>query len=162
MYLIGSAPKLINYFLRLYDKTYGKEKKSNRPRKKIAHIPILIHKEIMSNLVRKFLREFEQTSLHRFRRSNDMQFAFSYFQFILEEGKWPYEIDETDETWYYVGLENILNLKERLKYIKKRPKKFLCLNDNIDYTNATNAHLLIQLINEFFVQLFPKKSRFEI
>ena len=116
----------------------------------------------MSNLVSKFRNEFEQTSSHRFRCSNDMQFAFSYNQFILEEGKWPYEVDETEETWYYLGLRNILKLKKKIRYLKKNPKKFLCLNDVIDYTNATKTHLLTQSLNEFYDQLFPEKSQFEI
>ena len=123
---------------------------------------MLIDREIMSNLVSKFSYEFEQTSSHRFRSSSDMQFAFSYYYYIIEEGKWSYEIDKTHDTWNYLDIDDILKVKKRLRKIKKKPKKFLCLNDHIDYSNATNAHLLIKFIDKFLSKFFPKKSQFEI
>lgn len=151
-------------YFRLYDKTYGKETTNNWPRKKIPHIPLMIDKEIMLCLFNKFPLEFERTSSNRFRSSNDMQFAFSYYQFIIKERKWPYEVDETDDTWLFVGVgnEKTRDLKKQFRRIKRELRKFICFNDDIDYTKKNKARFLMRTLNQFYYQLFPEKSQFEI
>ena len=122
----------------------------------------MFDKEKMRSLVNKFPREFEKTSSNRFRRGNDIQLAFSYYYFIIEEGKWQYEIDETDDTWRFVEINYKWNIGYQLTKLKKWPKKFICVNDNIAYPNKNEAHLLLRSINRFFEKLFPNKSQFEI
>ena len=156
----ASKLKFINLvlnYLRLFDKTYG-EKSS---RKVPAHTPYVIDREIMGSLWRKFPREFEKASSNRFRGKDDMQYQFAYYNFIIEEGKWPYEIDETFNTWRFVGVDFKWNVEEQLRNIKNIPKKFLCLNDHIDYYNES-SRLLIRDLNLFYAELFPYKSQFEI
>ncbi|CAH1403368.1 unnamed protein product [Nezara viridula] len=69
-------------------------------RKVPAHMPHLIDKVILNLLHSKFQKQFEETSSHRFRSANDMQFAFSYFQFILSEREMlsDYEIFDKFDT----------------------------------------------------------------
>jgi hypothetical protein len=116
----------------------------------------------MRSLVSKFPREFQQTSSNRFRRANDMQFAFSYYYFIIEEGKWKYEIDETDKTWRYVEVDYTLNSEQQCSDIKKIPKKFLCLNGHVDNFNKTRESLFKKSLKTIYEKLFPYKSQFEI
>ena len=54
-------------------------------RKVPPHIPMLIDKQVMERLQETFQDEFEKTSSHRFRHSNDMQYGFSYYHFLMQE-----------------------------------------------------------------------------
>ncbi|XP_076815402.1 N-acetylglucosamine-1-phosphotransferase subunits alpha/beta-like isoform X2 [Clavelina lepadiformis] len=56
-------------------------------RKVPAHMPHFIDKNIMYELQNKFPEEYDLTSSHQFRHSKDMQFAFSYFYYIMSERK---------------------------------------------------------------------------
>ena len=48
-------------------------------------MPHMIDVPIMQRLQSKFPAEFERTSSHRFRSSDDVQFAFAYFWFLMED-----------------------------------------------------------------------------
>uniref|UniRef100_A0AAQ5YCH1 N-acetylglucosamine-1-phosphotransferase subunits alpha/beta n=1 Tax=Amphiprion ocellaris TaxID=80972 RepID=A0AAQ5YCH1_AMPOC len=52
-------------------------------RKVPAHMPHMIDRLIMQELQDTFPEEFDKTSGHRVRHSEDMQFAFSYFYFLM-------------------------------------------------------------------------------
>ena len=65
---------------RLYTKLYGHE-----PRKVPAHMPHFIQGDVMRALQDKFPQEFNRTSSHRVRTADDMQYAFSYFYFLMSE-----------------------------------------------------------------------------
>jgi hypothetical protein len=48
-----------------------------------------------------------------------------------------------------------------LKLVLKNPRKFLCLNDNINYKLVNEAGRLKDLLENFYITLFPLKSEFE-
>ena len=73
----GNSLKFVNS---LYRARYGSEQ-----RKAPAHMPHMIDRDIMAELQAAFPKEFEATSAHRFRDSEDMQFSFSYFYFLMNE-----------------------------------------------------------------------------
>ncbi|CAG0878998.1 unnamed protein product [Darwinula stevensoni] len=75
----GDSLKYVN---RMYNHQYGIE-----ARRVPAHIPHLIDKEIMQELQLSFSKEFDETSSHRIRSPTDMQFAFSYYYYIMSEKK---------------------------------------------------------------------------
>ncbi|KAK5638265.1 hypothetical protein RI129_012560 [Pyrocoelia pectoralis] len=50
-----------------------------------AHSPIMIDRGIMEGLQETFTRQFEKTSRNRFRSNDDMQYAFSYYYFLMNE-----------------------------------------------------------------------------
>jgi len=50
-----------------------------------AHMPHLIDKAIIADLQSWYPQDFARTSSHRFRSGSDMQFAFSYFYFMMNE-----------------------------------------------------------------------------
>ena len=65
---------------RLYTKMYGHE-----ARKVPAHMPHFIQSDVMQALQDKFPEEFEKTSTHKVRTADDMQYAFSYMYFLMNE-----------------------------------------------------------------------------
>ena len=67
---------------KLFNKAYGSE-----GRKVPAHMPHMVNKEIMGELQAKYPEQYELTSMHRVRSSDDMQFSFSYFYFLMSERK---------------------------------------------------------------------------
>lgn len=54
-------------------------------RKVPAHAPILIDKYIMGELQEKFEKEFRETIKNKIRSSNDIQYQFSYYYYIISE-----------------------------------------------------------------------------
>lgn len=133
-------------------------------RRKIAHTPFAVDRDIANEMEEKFRAEFEKCSSNRFRNADDMMFMFSYAYFIIGEKKWSYEIVEDDESWTFVSVHGNRSevLEAELSKIElDKNKKFLCLNDDIDYSNRDEAQLLNRKIFEFFESIFPIKSSFE-
>ena len=62
-------------------------------RKVPAHMPHFIDSEIMEDLQNRWPKEFEKTSSHQLRAPDDMQFAFSYFYFMMHQ-RIPYDYDK--------------------------------------------------------------------
>ncbi|MBV99114.1 N-acetylglucosamine-1-phosphotransferase subunits alpha/beta, partial [Eschrichtius robustus] len=52
-------------------------------RKVPAHMPHMIDRTVMQELQDMFPEEFDKTSFHKVRHSEDMQFAFSYFYYLM-------------------------------------------------------------------------------
>ncbi|KAK8386699.1 hypothetical protein O3P69_017869 [Scylla paramamosain] len=65
---------------RLFNSEYGYQ-----ARRVPAHMPHFINKAVMESLQEKFKEEFELTSSHRIRKANDMQYAFSYYFYLMSE-----------------------------------------------------------------------------
>eukprot|EP01138_Halocafeteria_seosinensis_P008134 gb/GECG01008314.1/.p1 GENE.gb/GECG01008314.1/~~gb/GECG01008314.1/.p1 ORF type:complete len:1154 (+),score=123.58 gb/GECG01008314.1/:1-3462(+) len=79
-----------------------------RDRKVVAHMPHMIDKDVMNELQSVFHEEFEATGSRRFRSSEDIQYSFAYFYWLMEGTKqfgldlsqyWKDEID-TDHNGY--------------------------------------------------------------
>ena len=67
---------------RLYNTEFG-----TTARKVPAHMAHFIETSIVERMHNKFPDEFDATSSHRVRSSLDMQFAFSYFYFLIDESE---------------------------------------------------------------------------
>ncbi|KAG0729643.1 N-acetylglucosamine-1-phosphotransferase subunits alpha/beta [Chionoecetes opilio] len=65
---------------RIFNSEYGYQ-----ARRVPAHMPHFINKGVMESLQEKFKEEFELTSSHRIRQANDMQYAFSYYFYLMSE-----------------------------------------------------------------------------
>lgn len=65
---------------RVFNKRYG-----FAARQVPAHAPIMIDGKIMEELQSAFQKEFQVTSRNRFRHGDDMQFAFSYYYYLIHE-----------------------------------------------------------------------------
>lgn len=69
---------------RIYNRKFG-----YKGRKVPAHMPHMIDVKVMEELQALLPEEFDQTSSHKLRSSDDMQFAFSYFYFVVGQKKFP-------------------------------------------------------------------------
>jgi hypothetical protein len=54
------------------------------------------------------------------------------------------------------------DLKSKLDSLLLNPAKFICLNDDIDYTSLLTASRIKKQARQFYMKLFPQKSAFEI
>lgn len=68
------------YVNSLYNKAYG-----HQARRVPAHMPHMIDKEIMAELYEKYRKQMDLTASHKLRSSDDMQFSFSYFYYLMSE-----------------------------------------------------------------------------
>lgn len=248
----GDSLKKVN---RLYNKEFG-----FAARKVIAHMPHMIDKEIMQDLIDKFPAEWAATSSHRLRSGQDMQYAFAYFYYLMgvenpfNTSKYFTELDsdldgllsvhelrtlitrlyelpttledwvdfeeillncshlqppmealgvgigpEAEEVWvteqlfadcsplmakfnktvgkenrYKFELEsdehdiafkmvrnNASKVAQQLDVIRREPKKFICLNDNIDHRKKS-ASQVVDALQNFYQSFFPIRSQFEL
>lgn len=70
------------YVNKLYNKKF-----TTQPRKVPGHMAHMIDQSIMRSMINEFSNEFTATSSNKFRTSTDMQFAFSYFYYLINEKK---------------------------------------------------------------------------
>ncbi|GFG35565.1 hypothetical protein Cfor_07589 [Coptotermes formosanus] len=251
------------YVNRLYNQAFGFE-----PRKVPAHMPHLIDIDIMEHLQARFSQQWQLTSSHKVRNAHDMQFAFSYFYFLMSmkvtvpisnifdmfdtdhSGTWsdreirtlltrsydlplsyarvirfendimncskelpeevsriniptpPYEryqdsklpvVSKTlvssckpvrdmlmkrfgERKMYQYQVErdrrhdvsfkmlnsNISQLVSQLDDIRRDPKKFICLNDNLDPRRAGDNVVARAVLQDMYESLFPQPSTFEL
>lgn len=69
---------------RIYNRKFG-----YMGRKVPAHMPHMIDVKVMDELQSLLPEEFDQTSSHKLRSTDDMQFAFSYNYFVIGQKKSP-------------------------------------------------------------------------
>lgn len=67
---------------KLLNKRYGRV-----ARKVPAHMPHMIQKKVMEEAQELWAPYFDKTSSNRFRSSDDMQYSFTYFYYLMHEGK---------------------------------------------------------------------------
>ncbi|XP_030635121.1 N-acetylglucosamine-1-phosphotransferase subunits alpha/beta isoform X2 [Chanos chanos] len=234
-------------------------------RKVPAHMPHMIDRLIMQELQDTFPDEFDKTSSHRVRHSEDMQFAFSYFYFLMsalqqlnisqvfdeidtdhsgvlsdreirtlatrihelplslqdltsleqmlincsrtlptnltqlhivnptqeayydpsmppvtkglvvhckaiterihkafrDQNKYRFEIMGEEEIAFKMVRTNVSHVVGQLDDIRKNPRKFICLNDNIDHSHK-DAGTVKAVLRDFYESMFPLPSQFEL
>ncbi|KAJ8668162.1 hypothetical protein QAD02_009825 [Eretmocerus hayati] len=248
------------YVNKIFNKAFGL-----KHRKVPAHMPHLLDRMIISEMQDRFPGEFDKTSSHRVRHSEDMQFAFSYFHFLLSEKRSVsmeeiFDALDTDKsrTWsdreirtlltriYPLPLDYalvveferaIINCSQHIKSsddqihppageryldstlpvvtrnlilncegiiskvqpkfgrlekyshkiveagkneifemltsnvtttvrlldgIRRDPKKFICLNDDMDPLRRSENEVIRALLNDFYRSLYPLRSSFEL
>lgn len=65
---------------KIFNEAYG-----FKSRHVIAHVGFFLDLEILAAMHRRFHKEFRRTQKHRLRNPDDMQFAFSYYHFLMSE-----------------------------------------------------------------------------
>ncbi|KAM5289045.1 N-acetylglucosamine-1-phosphotransferase subunits alpha/beta isoform 2-T2 [Ctenodactylus gundi] len=234
-------------------------------RKVPAHMPHMIDRVVMQELQDMFPEEFDKTSFHKVRHSEDMQFAFSYFYYLMsavqplnvsqifdevdtdqsgvlsdreirtlatrihdlplslqdltglehmlincskmlpanitqlnsipptqeayydpnlppvtkslvtnckpvtdkihkaykDKNKYRFEIMGEEEIAFKMIRTNVSHVVGQLDDIRKNPRKFVCLNDNIDH-NHKDAQTVKAVLRDFYESMFPTPSQFEL
>lgn len=256
--LLDTFGDSLRHVNRLYNKAFG-----YTARKVPGHMPHMVDKDIMNELHERFPAEFEVTSSNKIRSRNDMQFAFSYFYYLmgvtrnrtaeeifeeldtdhsgvlsdreirtlatrmndlpldlqmltnLEEvfincslspnvstevprgqepedyydkrmpqvtwslftqcqgvkdkikkhfppvNKYRYITDEDSEIAFKMIKTNGSTVVGQLDDVRKNPKKFICLNDNIDH-ESEDAKTVKAILHDFYESVFPLRSQFEL
>ncbi|XP_052872963.1 N-acetylglucosamine-1-phosphotransferase subunits alpha/beta [Anopheles cruzii] len=67
---------------RVFNRAYGFHN-----RKVLAHVGFLLDINIIGRMMERFRDEFRITKQHRFRAETDMQYAFSYYHFLMSESR---------------------------------------------------------------------------
>lgn len=79
-----------------------------------------------------------------------------------QKNKYKYSIQTIDDVKYLSVVSQLDLMRNRFGTFLIRKKKFLCVNDEIDYESEILTNEIIQIMNEFLETLFPAKSSFEI
>eukprot|EP00117_Sycon_ciliatum_P012243 scpid10762/ scgid2510/ N-acetylglucosamine-1-phosphotransferase subunits alpha/beta; GlcNAc-1-phosphotransferase subunits alpha/beta; Stealth protein GNPTAB; UDP-N-acetylglucosamine-1-phosphotransferase subunits alpha/beta; N-acetylglucosamine-1-phosphotransferase subunit alpha; N-acetylglucosamine-1-phosphotransferase subunit beta len=90
-HLMDTFADSLRHVNRLFNRFFG-----FKSRKVPAHMPHFIDKRIFARLHAMFAEEFAETSSHRLRSPEDMQFSFSYFYYMMSERK-PFNVTEVFE-----------------------------------------------------------------
>lgn len=99
--IFGDSLKFVD---RLYNRAYGAS-----ARKVPAHMPHFINKHIMTELQSLWPQQYDATSSHRVRSSNDMQMAFAYFYHMVH---YPREFNIDDIFAYLLDADSDGQLDE--------------------------------------------------
>mmetsp|Transcript_26095 Transcript_26095/g.65591 ORF Transcript_26095/g.65591 Transcript_26095/m.65591 type:complete len:1122 (+) Transcript_26095:89-3454(+) len=76
-----------------------------------AHMPHFIQKSVMDELQAKYAKEYERTSSHQVRSSEDMQMAFTYFYWIIHAPR-DFSLNEVWHTMLDSDQDGVLNDNE--------------------------------------------------
>eukprot|EP00054_Salpingoeca_dolichothecata_P026884 m.194339 g.194339 ORF g.194339 m.194339 type:complete len:327 (-) comp25794_c0_seq7:31-1011(-) len=80
---------------------------------------------------------------------------------MKEKNKYKFELEDESEIAFEMIRNNASNVLEQLDTIRKEPKKFVCLNDNIDHREKSAAEVVTAL-QHFYHAFFPLRSQFEL
>ena len=260
-HLLDTYADSLRHVSRIYNRAYG-----YTARRVPGHMPHMINRNIAASMQEKFADEWDVTSSHQMRHPDDMQFAFSYFYFLISEPlnatiddlfaeididksgvlsdrelrilatriyelpldlqtleglertimncskqnttssavyaeltssqlevyydkrmpqvtvelikmcpvitdafqkqlksrtKYEFEVVGEDDIVFKMLNANVSRVVAILDSIRQKPRKFICLNDNIDYEQAS-AKTVKVVLRDFYESFFPKSSRFEL
>ncbi|ESO99577.1 hypothetical protein LOTGIDRAFT_238796 [Lottia gigantea] len=254
--LLDTFGDSLRHVNKIYNKAFGFDS-----RKVPAHMPHMIDKNIMAELQARFPEEWDVTSSHKIRHPKDMQFAFSFYYYVMgvkdevnssqvfEEidtdhsgvlsdreirtlaarlydlplylelltglenlflncsksiapetqdesvtelyydknmpqvtkyillncedftslikekfkpvGRYKYTITEEDEIAFKMIKTNVSSVVGQLDDVRKNPKKFICINDNIEH-GSEEAKTVKAILQDFYESMFPIQSDFEL
>ncbi|KAL3671260.1 hypothetical protein V7S43_003192 [Phytophthora oleae] len=107
----GDSLRFVN---KLYNRAFGKPKTSDR-RRVPSHMPFLLQKSIIREIKNYWTKEIQDTSAHRFRHPQDMQFSFSYFHYLINRAKiHPHTLEEIWREYLDANRNGILDENEVL------------------------------------------------
>ncbi|XP_045202436.2 N-acetylglucosamine-1-phosphotransferase subunits alpha/beta-like isoform X2 [Mercenaria mercenaria] len=137
-----------------------------------AHVPHITDIAIMNELQNRFPEEWARTSANRFRDPHSFQHAFAFYHFLLRPrrnecgGERTHPIATTYkgyEDYTYSATGNSTKLEKALtSLLRKRHKKFACINDHMGFQNDDEVARNRKVIFEFFEDYFPEPSSFEV
>ncbi|XP_046849520.1 N-acetylglucosamine-1-phosphotransferase subunits alpha/beta-like isoform X2 [Xenia sp. Carnegie-2017] len=115
---------------RIYNRAFG-----YKARKVPSHMPHMIDVNIMTELQAFFPKEFDKTSSHKLRSPRDMQFALSYFYYVIDQTQGfnvsrmfrEVDVDQSGNCGTVLEMTSILRLKPNFIRSANMVTKFLGL-----------------------------------
>uniref|UniRef100_A0A8C7RJL4 N-acetylglucosamine-1-phosphotransferase subunits alpha/beta n=1 Tax=Oncorhynchus mykiss TaxID=8022 RepID=A0A8C7RJL4_ONCMY len=78
-----------------------------------------------------------------------------------DQNKYKFEIMGEEEIAFKMVRTNVSHVVGQLDDIRKNPRKFICLNDNIDHSHK-DAGTVKAVLRDFYESMFPLTSQFEL
>ncbi|XP_045071340.1 N-acetylglucosamine-1-phosphotransferase subunits alpha/beta-like [Coregonus clupeaformis] len=78
-----------------------------------------------------------------------------------DQNKYKFEIMGEEEIAFKMVRTNVSHVVGQLDDIRKNPRKFICLNDNIDHSHK-DAGTVKAVLKDFYESMFPLTSQFEL
>ncbi|KAL0962884.1 hypothetical protein UPYG_G00346720 [Umbra pygmaea] len=78
-----------------------------------------------------------------------------------DQNKYKFEIMGEEEIAFKMVRTNVSHVVGQLDDIRKNPRKFICLNDNIDHSHK-DAGTVKAVLRDFYESMFPLPSQFEL
>ncbi|XP_045199526.2 N-acetylglucosamine-1-phosphotransferase subunits alpha/beta-like [Mercenaria mercenaria] len=149
----------IFYTNAVFNRAFGRRK-----RRYGAHGPLFIEKKVNRDMVKRFPTEVAETCRHKMRSPLDLQFGFSYLHFLMEGSNHSRRFDPRITSSSVAFLEITLNETKTRKYLnllQKLKRKFICINDDIDYCTESRLQLrrLLLYCKNFMSQCFHTLHR---
>ena len=122
----------------------------------------MINSDIMKQMEIDFGPEMKRTSGHKMRSYNDLQYQFMYYNYIIESHHFQIKLMDAFEHVDYCDLDN--NYYQNLLALSRtrnQRMKFVCINDDINH-GSENAKYTYDLVNNFYNEFYPEKSKFEL
>jgi hypothetical protein len=135
-------------------------------RQKIAHVPYLLDKSVLSELDCIWSEQIRRTASHRFRHPNDLAIQTLYFYYLLESPEQlaiHEQIDVSIKPGTHVRVElgpPARRVLRRLSGIARRRPKFFCLNDEMEISRPGDW-LISKSVRIFLECYFRRPSSFE-
>uniref|UniRef100_T2MCA8 N-acetylglucosamine-1-phosphotransferase subunits alpha/beta n=1 Tax=Hydra vulgaris TaxID=6087 RepID=T2MCA8_HYDVU len=79
----------------------------------------------------------------------------------ISESKYKFELLGEDDVIFRMLRNNVSFVLHQLDWIRKNRKKFICINDDLDHTDASTSTIRV-LLKDFYESLFPIPSQFEL
>ncbi len=139
----------------LLDDAYGQ-----RARRVTCHAPLMIERESYEACAALWRTEWERTRASRFREPHNLAPEYLYPWYLQHErkGRAVPRLSRWRSAAYW-GLDNRLALQRAaLAWLRLRPMKFLCLNDNFDERASPAVE---RAVRRFLERRYPQRSRFE-
>ena len=77
--LLDTFASSLLHVSRIYNRAFG-----YKARKVPAHMPHFVDVGVINEMQKRFMPYFDETSSHKIRREDDMQFAFSYAYYLMD------------------------------------------------------------------------------
>jgi len=138
-----------------------KLKMHNRWRQWVPHYPFMISKSVMSELQMKIARFYNQTSGHRFRAKNDIQYAFLYNHYIIENDLIKSTVYDGKKFGVYIPAVSAMKNYLQPSFIFPYSQQYLWLCNQAGTENS-NYQKTRNLVVYWYHLLYPSVSNFEI
>ncbi|XP_061662989.1 N-acetylglucosamine-1-phosphotransferase subunits alpha/beta isoform X2 [Syngnathoides biaculeatus] len=80
---------------------------------------------------------------------------------FVDQNKYKFEIKGEEDIAFKMIRTNVSHVVGQLDDIRKNPRKFICLNDNIDHAHK-DAATVKAVLRDFYDSMFPLPSQFEL
>uniref|UniRef100_K1PK27 N-acetylglucosamine-1-phosphotransferase subunits alpha/beta n=1 Tax=Magallana gigas TaxID=29159 RepID=K1PK27_MAGGI len=176
--LLDTFGDSLRHVNRLYNKAFG-----YTARKVPGHMPHMVDKDIMNELHERFPAEFEVTSSNKIRSRNDMQFAFSYFYYLMgvtrnRTAEEIFEELDTDHSGVLsdreirtlatrmndlpLDLQMLTNLEEVFINCSLSPNVSTEVPRGQEPEDYYDKRMVKAILHDFYESVFPLRSQFEL